>query len=326
MIRTLFCFATALALAACTAAPKRDLDFERLQADWRSSNTESTRELARLEASRVEDALAAIRATPANDRELRSHLADIAELRMAQFNAAVAAAKDEQRLRALEDERKAIMLEATRRDAELTRLEAEKLRLQSLARAEEAERMRAEADAERLRSEEMGQQVEFAREEADSARRLAQARQREAELARMEAELVGEQARSLQLQMAQVRSQSTERGQVLTLGDVFFASGQSVLKAEVRDKLKPVLDFINRYPGQPVQIEGHTDDRGSDVANQRLSEARAASVRDALVALGADAARLNVRGLGEAKPVASNDSATGRASNRRVDVVIEGAR
>ncbi len=316
----------ALVLTACTSAPKRDLDFERLQGDWRSLSSEQSRELARLEASRVEDALSAIRTTPANDRDQRAHLADIAELRIAQFNAAVATAKDQQRLQALEDESKAIMLEATRRDAELSRLEAEKLRLQSLARAEEAERMRAEVDAERLRSLEMGQQVDLAREEADSARRLADSRRREAELARMEAELANEQTRSLQLQIAQVRSSATERGQVLTLGDVFFASGQSSLKAEVRDKLKPVLDFINRYPGQLVLIEGHTDDRGSDAANQRLSEARAASVRDALVALGADAGRLNVKGLGEAQPVTGNDSAAGRARNRRVDVVIEGVR
>lgn len=316
--------AVALALGACASQPKRDLDFERLQADWRTLDSRDDRARAPLESARVDDAIAAIAATPRSERETRKHLADLAELRIAIYTAAVAGARDRERLAALGDEHKAILLEASRRDAELARLEAEKLRLQSLARAEEAERAREDAEAERLRSQEADADAELARQEAEAARRLAEARALEASLARQEAELASLQAQSLAQQLALLRPVRTERGQVLTLGDVFFASGQAELKAEARSNLQPVFDFIQRHPGKPVSIEGHTDDRGADAANLALSERRAASVRDALVALGADAARLKVVGRGEASPIADNAGAEGRAKNRRVEVVVEG--
>ncbi len=317
MMRKILTLSVALALAACASQPKRDLDLERLQADWRTLDSAEDRARAPLESARVDEAIAAIQAAPKSERELREHLADLTELRIAIYTAAVAAARDRERLAALEDERKSIMLEASRRDAELSRLEAEKLRLQSLARAEEAERMREQADL-------VSADAELARQEAEAARRLAEARGREASLARQEADLASQQAQSLQQQMAALRPVSTPRGQVLTLGDVFFSSGQADLKAEARGNLKPVLDFIERYPGRAVSIEGHTDDRGADDANQVLSERRAGSVRDALVALGADASRFRVIGRGEASPLADNTSTEGRARNRRVEVIVEG--
>jgi outer membrane protein OmpA-like peptidoglycan-associated protein len=316
-MRKILTLSVVLALAACASQPKRDLDLERLQADWRTLDSAEDRARAPLESARVDDAIAAIQAVPKTERELREHLADLTELRIAIYAAAVAAARDRERLAALEDERKSIMLEASRRDAELSRLEAEKLRLQSLARAEEAERMREEADL-------VSADAELARQEAEAARRLAEARGREASLARQEADLVSLQAQSLQQQMAALRPVTTSRGQVLTLGDVFFSSGQADLKTEARGNLKPVLDFIERYPGRTVSIEGHTDDRGADDANQVLSERRASSVRDALVALGADAARFQVVGRGEANPLADNATTEGRARNRRVEVIVEG--
>jgi outer membrane protein OmpA-like peptidoglycan-associated protein len=316
-MRKILTLSVVLALAACASQPKRDLDLERLQADWRTLDSAEDRARAPLESARVDDAIAAIQAVPKTERELREHLADLTELRIAIYAAAVAAARDRERLAALEDERKSIMLEASRRDAELSRLEAEKLRLQSLARAEEAERMREEADL-------VSADAELARQEAEAARRLAEARGREASLARQEADLVSLQAQGLQQQMAALRPVTTSRGQVLTLGDVFFSSGQADLKAEARGNLRPVLDFIDRYPGKTVSIEGHTDDRGADDANQALSERRASSVRDALVALGADAGRFQVVGRGEASPLADNATTEGRASNRRVEVIVEG--
>lgn len=316
-MRKILTLSVAITLAACASQPKRDLDFERLQGDWRTLDSADDRARAPLESARVDDAIAAIQAVPKSDRETREHLADMAELRIAIYTAAVAAARDRERLAALDDENKSIMLEASRRDAELSRLEAEKLRLQSLARAEEAERMREESDL-------LSADAELARQEAEAARRLADARGREASLARQEADLASQQAQSLQQQMAALRPVSTSRGQVLTLGDVFFSSGQSDLKAEARGNLTPVLDFINRHPGKKVSIEGHTDDRGADAQNLALSERRAGSVRDALVALGADAARFQVVGRGETSPLADNATTEGRARNRRVEVIVEG--
>lgn len=315
-----------LSLAACAAAPKRDLDLERLRSEWRALDNPADRQRAPLEADRVDEALRGLQQLQSRDPNERKHYADLAELRMEIYSATAAAAREGERLEQLEDERKSILLEASRRDAELARLEAEKLRLQSLARAEEAERLRAENDSERARSAEVAAEADLARQEALAARRLAETRTREAELARMEAELSAQQALSLKQQIAALRPVSDARGMKLTLGDVFFASGQSLLKAEAKLNLGPVLDFINRYPGHSVLIEGHTDDRGAEAANQTLSEARAEAVRAALVGIGADAARLKVTGAGETQPIADNGSAEGRARNRRVEVIVEGAR
>ena len=323
MIGRIWTLSVVLVLTACASAPKRDLDFERLQADWRTIDSRADRARAPLEAARVDHALQEIQAVPKSDRELRKHLADLVELRIANYAAMVAAARDRERLAQLEDDHKAILLEASRRDAELSRLDAEKLRVQSLARAEESERMAEEAELERARSLAVEEDADLARQEADAARRLAAARGREADLARQEAQLASAQAQSLQQQMAALRPVSTERGQVLTLGDAFFAAGQAQLKAEALGNLKPVLDFINRYPGASVYIEGHTDDRGADANNLQLSEKRAESVRSALLELGADAKRLKARGLGEASPIADNGSAEGRARNRRVQVIVD---
>ena len=107
-MRALLPLAVAIALAGCAAQPKRDLDFERLQADWRALDSSDDRARAPLESARVDDAIAAIQAVPKSDREMRKHLADMAELRIAIYTAAVAAARDRERLAALDDEIDAI--------------------------------------------------------------------------------------------------------------------------------------------------------------------------------------------------------------------------
>lgn len=313
-----------LVTAACGSAPKRDLDLDRIRAEWSATSGQGQRALAPLPAAEVDRLLDQWASTGVRkpDREFFTRLV---ETRMAVFRAEAAAAADRQRLEALEDRRKDILLRASRRDAEQARLEADKLRLQNLLRAEEAERMLAEArdTAEQLQASE--REVELAREEAERARRLAQAQAREADLARREAELLSAEAVDLRAQLAGLRPEQSPRGRMLVLGDVFFSTGQGELRPEAKDSISPVKDFIDRYPGLPVSIEGHTDDRGSDTANQRLSERRAASVRDALLAVGVDAARLQVVGRGEATPVASNETTSGRARNRRVEVIVEGA-
>lgn len=314
-----------LLLSACGGAPKRDLALERLQAEWRSTSSASARDKAPLEYRDAEQALDALARGEGSEAE-RAELAFIAEQRLQILKVAVAGADDRDRLAELELERQQIVLEATRRDAELARLEAEKLRLQSLARAEEAERMRAEAETEsarRLASEEL---AELAQQEAEAARRLAEAQGREAGLARREAELAAAQALSLRQQLASIRAVSSTRGLVITLGDAYFASGQSQLAAAARENLGSILEILARYPEQSVSIEGHTDSSGSDEANLRLSQQRAQSVREALVAQGADPNRIVATGFGESQPIASNDNSQGRARNRRVEIVIEGAR
>jgi outer membrane protein OmpA-like peptidoglycan-associated protein len=104
--------------------------------------------------------------------------------------------------------------------------------------------------------------------------------------------------------------------------DVLFDSGSATLHPGAGDKLRQIADVLQKYPRTRVEIVGHTDSKGSDQSNLVLSRQRAESVRDAIVQDGVSAARITTRGAGESRPVATNDSSTGRAMNRRVEITV----
>ncbi len=121
--------------------------------------------------------------------------------------------------------------------------------------------------------------------------------------------------------LASVRVEATET--IITLsGEVLFETDQSVLRPEARERLTAVADAMRASPSQLGVVAGYTDSRGTDAHNQQLSQARADSVRDFLLSAGVPADRLRSEGRGEASPIASNDSAEGRANNRRVEIIL----
>ena len=148
------------------------------------------------------------------------------------------------------------------------------------------------------------------------------ARTQEADVAHAAAAASAAQSVELQRQLDELHAQVTERGIVLTLGDVLFATGRADLKPEATNNLLALVTFLNSYPNRTAAIEGYTDNVGSDEANQLLSERRAESVRSYLTGKGIGAARLAASGKGEMQPVADNASVTGRERNRRVEVII----
>ena len=129
----------------------------------------------------------------------------------------------------------------------------------------------------------------------------------------------------LQSQIDTLQAEATERGIVLTLGDVLFATGSADLQGGDDDNLNRLVDFLEEHPERGVMIEGHTDSVGNAQSNQRLSERRADSVRSYLVQRGIARDRLSTSGQGQDRPVASNESDSGRQQNRRVEVIIENA-
>jgi outer membrane protein OmpA-like peptidoglycan-associated protein len=143
-----------------------------------------------------------------------------------------------------------------------------------------------------------------------------------ADQARGEADAANLSAAELQRQIDVLHAKPTDRGLVLTLGDVLFASGRADLKAGAGSNLNKLVAFLNRYPDRTAVIEGYTDSVGSDDYNQGLSERRAASVKSYLAGQGVDSIRLSSSGKGGSDPVAGNDSAAGRQQNRRVEVII----
>ncbi len=110
---------------------------------------------------------------------------------------------------------------------------------------------------------------------------------------------------------------------LLSLVGVNFNTGSAKLVTGSQDILDAAVNVLRENPSVSVIVEGHTDSRGSDAFNQRLSERRAQSVVKYLVSRGIDANRLTARGRGESMPVASNDTKDGRRKNRRVDLIVD---
>lgn len=158
--------------------------------------------------------------------------------------------------------------------------------------------------------------------EADLAHKNTALAQADADSAREEAEAARLQNEELQRQLAELNARETDRGMVVTLGDVLFATGHWELNSGAIANLNKLSAFLNEYPDRVVAIEGHTDNVGTDSSNLRLSQGRADSVRSYLLNQGITSSRLTTVGLGEASPVAGNDTATGRQQNRRVEVII----
>jgi len=129
-------------------------------------------------------------------------------------------------------------------------------------------------------------------------------------------------SRELEVALADLKASKTDRGVVITLGDVLFATGSADLKSGSRQALDKLTAFLQAYPKREVQIDGYTDNVGSADYNQGLSERRADSVRDALTRMGIARDRILTKGLGESSPVADNDTAGGRQQNRRVEVIV----
>lgn len=141
---------------------------------------------------------------------------------------------------------------------------------------------------------------------------------KEAEKARLEAQL----SRDKLLAFQELNAQQTNRGLVLTLGDVLFETGKSNLLAGSMLAIEKLAEFLEDNVERMVLIEGHTDNVGSATYNLDLSLRRSGAVQEALIQKGISSERLFVKGYGEAYPVATNDESGGRQRNRRVEIVI----
>lgn len=186
------------------------------------------------------------------------------------------------------------------------------------SRAEE-ERVKLGEERERSRLEARTREADRAHADADQANADADATRVAAAGAASEAAL---KAADLQRQIDALQAKTTERGIVLTLGDVLFTSGMADLKAGAASNLDRLVTFLNQNPDRAVEIEGHTDNVGSDDYNQGLSQRRADSVRAFLMQRGIGSERIVAAGMGEQRPVADNTNEGGRQQNRRVEVII----
>jgi outer membrane protein OmpA-like peptidoglycan-associated protein len=154
--------------------------------------------------------------------------------------------------------------------------------------------------------------------------REAEARQKaqEAQSAQAKAQMAEQRATTLEQELSELKAKKTDRGMVLTLGDVLFDTDRATLKPGAYSTVDRLATVLKEAPDRKVMIEGHTDSTGSDDYNQGLSERRAAAVQTALLERGVSSQQISAVGKGESTPVASNDNAAGRQQNRRVEMIF----
>ncbi|WP_252092386.1 OmpA family protein [Pseudomonas sp. MWU13-3659] len=151
----------------------------------------------------------------------------------------------------------------------------------------------------------------------DLERQRLQLGLREAKLASVQ-----QQGKWVEAQIVALASEQTDRGLVMTLGDVLFDTGEADLKNSASRTVLKLVQFLQLNPRRVVRIEGYTDSTGNPEDNLKLSRDRAQSVADMLVDLGVDEKRIQVEGYGDQYPVEANASERGRAQNRRVEIVF----
>lgn len=287
----LLCSAMLLgALSACSSPAQIDTGISDVRTEL--NTLQANQELAILAPAAITEAEAAVRAAeqPVKNAELSAHLVFVADRKV---NIAWAQAQHryaQDQLKVLAKARDDARLDARTREANLAQQDAR------VARSDAAT-ARQETDAAR-------QATHTALAESDNARQLAD---------------------ELQAQIKLLNARQSERGWVVTLGDVLFDTGKANLKAATSQHLTDLALFLSKYPQRGAIIEGHTDNVGSASYNMVLSQRRADSVRNFLLGRGIESGRLSSQGKGEDTPVAGNDSASGRQQNRRLEVIITDA-
>jgi outer membrane protein OmpA-like peptidoglycan-associated protein len=282
--------AVAVLLGACSSLPTSTTLLEQTHSDYRMAQASpNVNRYAPLELKQAGEALARADAS-ANDKDKPAKVDELAYL-----------AKQKIALTQEVAQQKFAEAEVLR-----TGKESDALRLQQ--RSVEADTAKAKAaDAQQAALVAQGDAA-AAQRKTDEARRVAQEAQ----------------ARNVQLeaQLADLAAKKTERGMVITLGDVLFGTDQARLTPDGLRTAQKLADVLQQNPQRKVLVEGFTDSTGSSAHNQELSDRRATAVRTALAGMGIANDRVAIRGYGEAHPVAANDSAQNRQMNRRVEIVL----
>ncbi len=195
---------------------------------------------------------------------------------------------------------------------------------QEVARAKAAEANIANASMERnaVRLEARTAEAERAKREAEAAQAAAMTAQQQANAAAEQNRALADRAAKLEAMLVELHAKQTERGMVVTIGDVLFATNQANLTPNGTSTLRKLAEVMQQNPERTVLVEGFTDSTGSSSYNQDLSQRRANAVATALGEMGVERQRIATKAYGEAFPVAANDNASNRQLNRRVEIVL----
>ncbi len=180
----------------------------------------------------------------------------------------------------------------------------------------------AKKQQDQIRLQQRTMEADRARMDADAAKTQAALAQNDAANAQRQKLDAEEHARQLQAQLNDLSAKKTERGLIITLGDVLFNVDRAELTPDGMMTVQKLGLILQQNPQRIVLVEGHTDSTGTVAHNQYLSERRANSVLIALMSMGIARDRIATQGYGMRYPVAGNDSSSGRQLNRRVEIVL----
>lgn len=304
------------------AKTKKLLDqAEAYQASDKGKERDQVAGLSRQAVQAAEDArgIAVKRAAEAQLAAERQAEQKAAEERIA---AAAAQAQAEQQAAS---ERVAQAAAETQAEAE-KRAEAERQAAHSQQQAVAAQQQSAAAQKQAVAAQQAAEQAAKATASAEAARQAALAAEQNA---KQQAAAAEQSAADLRAQLLKQFNQvlptsDSARGLIVNLGGLNFPTGQATLTTEAKERLSRFSGLVAAHPDLKFAVEGHTDNLGQPESNLKLSEVRAEAVRDYLVQAGLPAGTILVKGLGDADPVASNNTNDGRARNRRVEIIVSG--
>jgi outer membrane protein OmpA-like peptidoglycan-associated protein len=272
------------------------------------------------------DTMATARTSLQNAEDMDQHKGDRKQV-ITYAREAVQSAEDARiiTIRKIKEEDEAAQRKA-RADAELSAQQSQADAVQQAAQRVQAEAAQKEAEEREQRAREAQQQADLARKQADLARKQAE---QDAQQAGQQAQLASQQAEQMREKLKEqlnkvLQTKETARGLIVNMSDVLFDFNKFALKPEAREKLAKVSGILLAYPNLKLQVEGHTDNVGSDEYNQKLSEQRADGVRDYLVSQSVPNGNISAQGYGKTQPIADNSTNSGRAQNRRVELVVSG--
>lgn len=207
-------------------------------------------------------------------------------------------------------------------EAAIAGTEVERERARGDMRTIEANRAKAQASTAQAQASSAQAQAGMARQQAAASEQRAATAEQQTAVAQANTADAQAQASQLQQRLNEMQAKPTDRGMLVTLGDVLFEFNRAEVKPAAQGSLRKLADFLQQYPNRRILIEGHTDNIGSASANELLSRRRAEAVDAALVGMGVAGQRVDVAGYGKDFPVADNSTDTNRALNRRVEIYI----
>lgn len=296
--------AIAVLVGACSSVPRSTSLLDQTRSDYMAAQSNpNVASYAPLEMKQASDAMAQANAA-AKDRdsaEKVDKLAYLAKQKIALTQEVAKQKSAEANIASAGKERDQMRLEQRTNEADQAKASAERSKLSAqLAQNEAAEAQR---------------ETQLAQSDAMESQRQTQEAQ--ARAAQLEAQLAA--------QLADLAAKKTERGMVITLGDVLFGTDLARLNSDGMRTAQKLADVLQQNPHRTVLVEGFADSTGATSHNQQLSERRATAVRNALEEMGVSRERVAVRGYGESYPAAANDTAQNRQLNRRVEIVLSDA-